>query len=171
MSIRVLFLAVFLLNVLLVNAQDYQPVDSAYLAEIEELLIKKEKEDKARKTIELTERTMLEEELSFQFEGVQPLLRGAIMKYTEDDFNNTPGVFKKYNMDKQDYGVVLLPLAANWVLKAVGVESRSKTNRMLVANAMAVAISAGLTKTMKRSFDERRPAGDGDDANPSGHSS
>ncbi len=152
------------------QTQDYQPVDSAYLVEIEDLLAQKEKEVLAQKAIEQTELKMLKQEMSFHIDGM-PLLRGLVMKYTEDEFNEHPGVFKKYDMDKQDYGVVLLPLAANWVLKAAGVESRSKTHRMLVANAMAVAISAGITKTMKIAFDERRPDGDGDDAFPSGHSS
>ncbi len=153
------------------QVQSYQPVDSAYLREIEELLAQKEKEEQAKKLIEQTERKMLKQEMSFQFDGIQPLLRGVIMKTTEDGFNKRYGVFKKYDMDKQDYGVVLLPLAANWVLKVAGVESRSTTKRMLVANAMAVAISSGITKTLKTSFDEHRPDGDGEDAFPSGHSS
>ncbi len=154
-----------------VQVEEYQPVDSVYLREIEELLAKKEKETKARKVIEQTEQTLLNEEMSFSYDGTFRLLRGGLMMYTEDEFNDRPGLFKEYGYSKEDYGVALVPLAANWILKAAGVESRSKTNRMLLANSMSIAISAGLTKTLKMGVDENRPDGDGYDSFPSGHSS
>ncbi len=151
-------------------AVGYEAVDSAYLRGIEDMLEAEERERQARAAIDGTQRSMLKEEMSFQWDGMQPLLRGVVMAFTEDGFNDRPGMFKKYDRDMEDYGVAILPMATNWVLKLAGVESRSKTKRMLTANALAVMIEAGVVKTMKLAFDERRPDGDGMDAFPSGHS-
>ena len=44
---------------------------------------------------------------------------------------------KKHDADVLDYGIAFSPLAVTWGLKAAGVQPRSKTRRMLVANALA----------------------------------
>ena len=148
-----------------------EPVDSAYLREVELLLEQEEKKQNARLAIKITEDKLLNEEMSFRFDGSLQLMRGVLMAFAEDDFAKRPGVFKHYDWDLQDYGVAAAPLAASWLLKASGVESRSTTRRMVTSNAIALALSAGLVKILKLSFDKTRPDGEGDDSFPSGHSS
>lgn len=149
----------------------FHAADSAYLLGIEELLEQKEREREARKVIAVSEREMLKREMSFGVDGAQSVMRGVVMAFTEKRFNERTAKFKHYEMDTEDYGVAVLPLAASWVLKASGVESRSTTKRMLTANAMALAVSSGVVKALKLSVDETRPDGVGDDGFPSGHSS
>ena len=119
----------------------------------------------------MTDDRLLKNEMSFRPDGSLSLLRGALAIYTKNDFIKNPGEFKPYDMDMQDYGVAGAPLAASWILKIVGVESRSTTRRMITSNALALAFSAGLVKTLKLSIDESRPDGKGEDSFPSGHSS
>lgn len=149
----------------------YEEVDSSYMREIEQLVEKKQKEKEAKAVVEMTERKLLYDEMSFNTEGALPLLRGLLMKFTENKFNKRPAVYRRYDMDLQDYGVAGAPLATSWLLKTAGVESRSSTKRMLLSNAMALALSASIVKGVKSSVSERRPDDDGDDAFPSGHSS
>jgi acid phosphatase family membrane protein YuiD len=109
--------------------------------------------------------------MSFNTEGVMPLIRGVVMKFTEDEFNKRDGVFRSYDKDWADYGVAGLPLAATWMMKLAGVESRSTYKRMFFSNIMSLALSAGLVKTLKLTIDERRPDLKCNDGFPSGHSS
>jgi hypothetical protein len=149
----------------------FHPVDSSFIRDIEELLEQKERESKAREVIDLSEKNMLRQEMKFNADGVQPVLRGVVMAFTEKRFNERKAMFRRYDMDTEDYGVAVLPLAASWVLKATGVESRSTLKRMLTANAMALAISGGVVKSLKLAVNEQRPDIHGNDAFPSGHSS
>lgn len=149
----------------------YQPVDSAYLRNVELLLEQEEKKREIQSVIKMTDDRLLRNEMSFRPEGSFVLLWGVLGAYNRGDFIESPGVFKPYDMDMKDYGVAGAPLVASWVLKAAGVESRSTTRRMITSNAMALALSAGLVKTFKLSIDESRPDGKGEDSFPSGHSS
>lgn len=149
----------------------YNPVDSTYMQEIEELLDREEKIEDAKRVIKVTERTLLEKEMSFSPDGILSILRGGITFLSEDKFSKHPGIYRKYSRDISDYGVASAPLAASWILKAAGLESRSTTKRMLLSNAMALAISSSIVKGLKLAIDAPRPDKSGDDSFPSGHSS
>ena len=153
------------------DSLNFHPVDTSFVRGIEELLEQKERESKAREIIDLSEKKMLRQEMRLNTDGVQPVLRGVVMAFTEKRFNERKAVFRHYDMDTEDYGVAVLPLAASWVLKATGVESRSSLKRMLTANAIALAISGGVVKGLKLAVDEKRPDNHGNDGFPSGHSS
>ena len=153
------------------SPQGYQPVDSAYLRSVELLLEQEEEKQKIQSAIKLTDDRLLKKEMSFRPDGTLQLLRGVLSVYTKNDFIKSPGRFKPYDMDVQDYGVAGAPLAVSWILKAAGVDSRSTTRRMATSNALTLAFSAGFVKTLKLSIDESRPDGNGDDSFPSGHSS
>ncbi len=149
----------------------FQPVDSTYLKEVELLMIQKSKEKEAAKAVDEYEKRMLQEEMEFHFKETQPLLRGVILSVADNKFNKRDGLFIRTHHDKADYGVALTPLAANWILKVAGVESRSTTQRMLMANAMALALSSGISSGLKASVKETRPDGTDQHSMPSGHTS
>lgn len=153
------------------SPQGYQPVDSAYLHSVELLLEQEEKKREIQSIIKMTDDRLLKKEMSFRPDGSSLVLRGFLTGYTKRDFVKSPGEFKSYDMDMQDYGLAGAPLAASWILKVAGVESRSTTRRMMTSNVLALALSAGLVKTLKLAIDESRPDGKGEDSFPSGHSS
>lgn len=149
----------------------FHPVDSSYLKEVEALMIQKSKEAEVEKAVDEYEQRLLQEEMTLHFEETQPLLRGIVLSVADDKFNKREGRFMRFHRDKADYGVALAPLAANWILKAAGVESRSTTQRMLMANAMALALSSGLSSGLKATVKETRPDGSDNHGMPSGHTS
>lgn len=151
-----------------------EPLDSAYLAEIDSII----QEFEARKRIEQVEKVVkqneqlrLKKEMSFTLKGALPLARGLILTWRDHDFINHPSVFeqKSDRYTWTDYAVGGLPLAANWVMKAAGVKSRSKLERMLTANALAFGISFGATESLKLAVRETRPDRTDDHSFPSGH--
>ncbi|MCM1312092.1 MAG: phosphatase PAP2 family protein [Bacteroides sp.] len=147
----------------------FQPVDSAYLKDVEALMIQKSKEMEAEKAVAEYEARLLQEEMTLHLEETQPLLRGIVLSIADNNFNKKSGFLTRVHHDKADYGVALAPLAANWILKVAGVESRSTTQRMLMANAMALALSSGISSGLKASVKETRPDGSDENSMPSGH--
>jgi hypothetical protein len=117
------------------------------------------------------EQWLLKDEMRFSTDGIQPIIRGSVMAFTERDFNRTPAKFKQFNKDFPDYSTSVLPLSASWLLKIIGVESRSTTKRMLLSNSLALIISSGIVKGTKKVISEERPDGKGHESFPSGHSS
>lgn len=147
----------------------YKPVDSLYMAQIEQMLAE-EKVKQAEDVIQNYEEVMKKQEMSFHFEGLNYLVRGALSSSKEKTFRNENlNPLKKYDSDAAEYGLAFSPLAVTWGLKALGVESRSKTNRMLTANALALGLSAAMTKGMKSMIDSKRPDADDSNSMPSGH--
>ena len=149
----------------------YAPVDSAYLAELEEYMVKAEKQEKAKKLIADYEQTMLRHELSYHPEGWNNIIRGLVLNYKDRDYRKSAPIFPERSHGAVDYGVALLPLASTYVAKLCGVPSRSTTRRMIFANAGALALSVALTQGLKLTTDERRPDGTDTKSMPSGHTS
>lgn len=157
------------------NAQT-EPLDSAYLAEIDSII----QEFEARKRMEQVEQVVrqyeqqrLQKEMSFTLQGVLPLARGLILTWLDHDFVSHPAIFERKS-DRYtwtDYSVGSLPLVANWVMKAAGVKSRSRLERMLTANAMAYGLSVGMTEGLKNTVKETRPDHTDRRSFPSGHTS
>lgn len=145
-------------------------LDSAYLAEIEEMMRIEEIMAEAKREIERYDRNMMRQEMSFDYMELQPLLRGIFLAATERGFIRHDAMFRPVSgTNVRDYGIAVLPLASNWILKAAGVESRSKLRRMATANAMALALTVGITEGTKHAVSERRPDGSDHHALPSGH--
>lgn len=150
------------------------PLNADYLAKLDSVMQEYEKQKKMAQVAEAINRFQqlrLENEQKFQIKGVIPLVRGLMFSWTEHDFINHPSIFaKKDNSYKwSDYAVGGLPLAATWTLKAAGVRSRSKTERMLMANAMALGISCGASELLKQTVKETRPDATDNHSFPSGH--
>ena len=153
-----------------------EPIDSAYMAQIDSILQEYEAMQKQReveKVVEQYETAMLKKEMSLNADGVLPLARGLLLSWTDHGFVKQPARFQEKDdaLNWADYGVAGAPLVANWVLKAAGVKSRSKLERMLTANAMALGMSFGVTQLLKHTVKETRPDLSDQHAFPSGHTS
>ena len=153
-----------------------EPIDSAYMAQIDSILQEYEAMQKQReveKVVEQYEAAMLKKEMSLNADGVLPLARGLLLSWTDHGFVKQPARFQEKDdaLNWADYGVAGAPLVANWVMKAAGVKSRSKLERMLTANAMALGLSFGVTQLLKNTVKETRPDLSDQHAFPSGHTS
>ena len=153
-----------------------EPVDSAFLVQMDSLVQayeQMERQQQVEKVVKQFEKTMLQKEMSFKTGGNLILARGLLQTWTDHRFIKQPAQFeqKSDNYNWADYAVGGAPLIANWALKAAGVRSRSKIERMMTANAMALGISAGTTKILKELVTETRPDQTDNHAFPSGHAS
>lgn len=153
-----------------------QKSDSLLLEEIDSILVhyeEMERRQKVENVIKSYNERQLEREMKFSTDGALHLVRGLILLGTDHNFITRDAYFeKKSNSFKwTDYAVGGIPLVANYALKAAGVESRSKLERMLSANAMALGLSFGVSELLKVSVREGRP--DQKDLNsfPSAHTS
>lgn len=169
-SIPVLLLMLTVLPLKAQNDSIYsEELDSAFWERIEKLMA----EAKAKQivgVIEDYEDKLTRKEMSFQTDGLNLLLRGILSMNKDKHFRNqlsTP--MKKHDADVLDYGIAFSPLAVTWGLKAAGVQPRSKTRRMLVANALAYGLTYGITQTWKQLDNEMRPNGEDRHSMPSGH--
>ncbi|MBQ0024051.1 MAG: phosphatase PAP2 family protein [Prevotellaceae bacterium] len=150
-----------------------EAVDSTYLAQIDSLVTAMQREQAVRNAITKFETKRLQRELQFNTDGFMPLMRGLMLTWTDHGFITHSGTLAPQSdaHNWRDYGVAGAPLAASWIMKAAGVKSRSTTQRMLTANAMAFAFSAGTTKLLKSTVKETRPDGTDEHSFPSGHTS
>lgn len=150
------------------------PLDSAYLAQIDSIMQDYERQRQQKMVEDVVHRfedQRLKKEMSFGIGGTLPLARGLLLSWTDHSFVKQQALYESKG-DKcnwADYGVAGAPLVANWVLKASGVKSRSKTERMLTANAMALGISFGTSQLLKHTVTETRPDQSDNHAFPSGH--
>lgn len=151
-------------------------LDSAYLAQIDSIMQGYEAE-RQRKQVEQVirdfEAKRLKKEMSLGIDGVLPLARGLLLTWTDHSFVKHPAQFEPKGdaCNWADYGVAGAPLVANWVMKAAGVKSRSKLERMLTANAMALGLSFGATQLLKNTVHEMRPDRSDRRSFASGHAS
>lgn len=157
------------------NAQT-APLDSAYLAEIDSIIQEYEarrRMEQVEKVVKQHEQLRLKKEMSFTPQGALPLARGLILTWSDRKFVNHSAIFEKKSdlYTWADYGIGSMPLAANWIMKAAGVKSRSKLERMLTANVMAFGISVGMTEGLKHAVKETRPDNTDTRSFPSGHTS
>lgn len=152
----------------------YTSLDSTYLAQIDSIMQAEEQAQRQQQVEEIVHRfeeKRLKKEMSFGIGGALPLARGLLLTWTDHTFLTHPAQFeaKGDKCNWVDYGVAGAPLVANWVMKAAGVKSRSKTERMLTANAMALGISFGTSELLKNTVRETRPDLSDRRSFPSGH--
>ncbi len=148
-----------------------QEVDSVYLSRVEQMLDSLERIQKVEAEVTKYEDKLLRKEMSLNLMQAFPLVRGGYAVIANQKFADEKARFRRYDWDGKDYIPASVPLAATWLLKAVGVESRSKLNRMITANALALAMSEGIVWGLKQAVNERRPDGRDNHSFPSGHSS
>ncbi len=153
-----------------------EPVDSAYLAQVDSLIQAYEamrQQQQIERLVKQVEEARLKKEMSFSTDGLLAIARGGLLTWTDHNFVEKQAQFKPYGdgCNWAGYAVGGVPLVANWALKAAGVKSRSKLERMLTANAMALGLSFGTTEILKRSVHETRPDLSDRRAFPSGHAS
>ncbi len=151
-----------------------EEVDSAFLAEVDSVIVAYERWEQMRKieeTIGAYNDVRLRKEMSFKTDGALHLARGLLLSWTDHGFVKQEARFepKGDRVNWTDYVVGGMPLLVNWGLKAAGVESRSKLERMLTANAMALGLSFGTTELLKHTIREGRPDLSDLHAFPSGH--
>ena len=118
----------------------------------------------------ITEDSLIRDEMRFNSDGIFMPIRGVIQTFTHRSFNDLPGPFRENNHRWEDYGAAATPLAAAWVMKMCGVESRSNFRRMATANALALGLTVGLSQTLRWTVTEERPDGLGSNSLPSFHS-
>ena len=151
-------------------------LDSTYFSQIDSVMQAYEQVKRQRQVeqvIRQHESKLLKKEMSMSIDGALPLARGLLLTWTDHGFITHPARFESQG-DKcnwTDYGVAGVPLVATWLMKAVGVKSRSKLERMLTANAMALGISFGTSELLKNTVSETRPDLSNDQSFPSGHAS
>ncbi len=148
-----------------------QNLPDSTLQSLEQAIEQMEKAQKAKQEVQKYEQNLLRQEMSFKWMDAAPLLGGLIQTATNHSFNDKPVLFKEKNMDAIDYIPASLPLITTWALKACGVESRSKTKRMITANAIALGLNVGLVQTLKHTTNVLRPDGSDKHGLPSGHTS
>ena len=149
-------------------------VDSAYMSEVDSIMRVYEEMKKQRAVEQVVrnyEDARLKKEMSFNTDGTLAVARGLLLLWTDHSYMNHSSRFKAYgdHCNWGDYAVAGAPLVTTWVMKAAGVKSRSKTERMLTANAMALGLSFGLTELTKASVREWRPDHSDSRSFPSGH--
>lgn len=177
------FLLVIILSALSIATSYAQTADSidtknrkAFIAQIDSLIAEYEKikkEEQIRSVIASYDSALLKREMSFHAGGAMFVARGLLTSWSDHHFITHDAIFDKKSTSYawKDYAVAGMPLAVNWALKAAGVQSRSKTERMLTANAMSLAISFGTTQLLKHTIREGRPDQSDLYAFPSGHAS
>ena len=143
--------------------------DSQYLMSLDSLIDAYDKQMKIKQAVRDYETTLIKKETNFNISSLFPLVKGVFTTRTNSKYTNRNFVFEHYDSHCWDYAPTIAPLAAAWVLKASGLESRSKTKRMVVANSMALGIGLGTARLMKLTVSETRPDGFNDHGMPSGH--
>ncbi len=164
-----LCLSPFLLRAQAQPADSVQPVDSAYMARIEQLMDSAEEATRLHLLVGNLERQMLHDETSLHTDMFLPLLGGLIQTAADRKFNRRDGLFRYHNTEWQDYVPAFAPLATAYTLRAIGVESRSTPKRMLTANALSLALAVGTSQLLKHTTNELRPNGRNRESMPSGH--
>ena len=72
----------------------YEPIDTSYMREIEQMMIELEAQKQARNLLHTYEDQSVIDEMKYNFDGHSQLARGIILSFTENDFSKRAGVFK-----------------------------------------------------------------------------
>ena len=152
------------------NTSTYRELDEDYLKEVENIIKQEELKKSVGTVMTLYKLRRYEEERKLHFDGIAYLIRGTYTTFTEKHFRNKEGIFNTSGSNLGEYGVAVVPLGASWAMHMAGVKAKSTTERMLTANAIALALSSGLTYGLKSAVEEKRPDG-GNHSFPSGHCS
>ncbi len=155
------------------NQEDYRVKEFSQddLKSLESIINEYEKQNLIKKEITTFEDKLLKKEMSFDWFSTLPVIRGAVLTASTDRFKNRDALFEYKKSEKWEYIPTVVPLATTWALKAVGVESRSKTKRMFTANSIGLGMGFGMTFLLKNTANELRPNGHDKHSLSSGHSS
>lgn len=152
------------------NTTTYRELDDDYLKEVENIIRQEELKKSVGTVMTLYKLRRYQEERKFHYDGIAYLIRGTYTTFTEKHFRDKEGLFRTSGSNLGEYGVAVVPLGASWAMRMAGVKAKSNTERMLTANAIALALSSGLTFGLKSAVNEKRPDG-GKHSLPSGHCS
>ncbi len=151
------------------NSTLIQDVDTQFVNTLDSLILQYEKAEQVNRVIKDYENKLLNKEMSFDWNSTTTLIRGELLTLTNKRYRSRDALFEKHKSNKLDYLPAAAPLAATWMLKASGLESRSKTKRMTMANALALGIGLGAAKLLKHTVEETRPDMRDNRSMPSGH--
>ena len=101
--------------------------------------------------------------------GVPLVTAGLIVKSEDDHFRSLRNDYMPRFRNHTDDYMQLAPAAVMLGLKAAGVKGRSSWGRMLVSDAFAAALMAGVVNTLKTTTHVMRPDGSDNHSFPSGH--
>lgn len=101
--------------------------------------------------------------------GVPLVTAGLIVKSEDDHFRSLRNDYMPRFRNHTDDYMQLAPAAVMLGLKAAGVKGRSSWGRMLVSDAFAAALMAGVVNTLKTTTHVMRPDGSNNHSFPSGH--
>lgn len=170
---------IFLISVLLfpvdVNAtpqhqSDTDSVDAKYIMQLDSIM---QSEEEKQRQINIVQARYSElktkEEMRMPLEGIGQLMSGGIHSITNRTFVNTASSFPA-RKDIAGNITAAVPLAVTYILKASGVKSRSKIQRMLTANAIGIGLTEALVQGLKYGTTEMRPDRSDTRSFPSHHS-
>ena len=152
------------------QSNTYRELDDDYLKEVEEIMRQEELKKSIGTVVTLYKLRRYQQERKMHFDGIAYLIRGTYTTFTEKHFRKKEGLFRTSGSNLGEYGVAVVPLASSWAMRLAGVKAKSNTERMVTANAIALALSSGLSLGLKSVVDEQRPDG-GKHSFPSGHCS
>ncbi len=149
---------------------DYEPLDSSYMATLEQYVDAAERVQKVRDVISDYEDVMSRRERSFHPDGIGYLIRGLAVTHRDRKLKGVQIGEKAGGMTGvADYAVAFSPLAVTWGLRVAGVESRSRMPRMVLSNTMALGLTFGISSGLKSMADVERPDRSDDGSMPSRH--
>lgn len=151
------------------NAYFAETPDSQFVSSLDSIIDEYDKMQKVFIAVQGYEKQLLKKEMSFDFSSSMTLIKGGLLTWTNEKYRNRNALFKHHKSNNIDYLPAVLPLMTTWTLKIAGIESRSKTKRMVVSNAVALGLGLGAAKIMKLSLDETRPDAHNNHSMPSGH--
>ena len=101
--------------------------------------------------------------------GLPLIASGLLEKHFDDKFRRLRnGVMPEFDYRLDNY-TQMAPAAILLGLKAAGVPSRSSWGRMLVSDAISIALLTGVVQGLKHTTDVTRPDGTNNQSFPSGH--
>lgn len=101
--------------------------------------------------------------------GLPLIATGLLEKHFDDKFRRLRnGVMPEFDYRLDNY-TQMAPAAILLGLKAAGVPSRSSWGRMLVSDAISIALMTGVVQGLKHTTDVTRPDGTNNQSFPSGH--
>lgn len=146
-----------------------QGVDSLYLLQIERMIDSLERQKQLVDAVQAYEGKLLQRETQLRYDMFLPMARGLFTTATNHSFIERTPLLTEHSTGALDYIPALSPLCATYTLRALGIEGRSSTRRLVTATAFAAALEISLTQGLKYSVHERRPDGSSNHSMPSGH--
>ena len=170
---KILLTLLFSLFIANIATAQQQP-DSAYIAAADSLIQEYEQQKQREEVLAVIQKyedAQMKREMSMQTDGVLPLARGLLLMWTDHNFVKQPSQFHRtYNRFRYpDYCIACAPLAATYILKAAGVQSRSKIQRMVTANSIALATAFTVSEGIKQTVNETCPDRSDNNSFPSVH--